>query len=213
MNAIYLASLLLSGGFVTLLGYFRSLRPLPLYTKISPPQETKHIKRGSLKAAVSLLAVRQSPGKHDLDLLFQLPDFLDLFSVALSSGDSVYSALRRVVPRMLGRVSKEFENILLALDLGSDFETELNQMSLSNQGNQLSEVANRLLLAVRRGTPLAEMLASQATFIRNDLHHLLLKQAGKNETRMMVPLVFLILPVTILFAIFPSLEMLGGSYL
>jgi tight adherence protein C len=113
---------------------------------------------------------------------------------------------------MHGVVASEFEQLLLALELGSDFESELTQMSIRNSNNPLSEVANRLLLAIRRGSPIAQLLSNQAAFVRNDLHNQILKQSGRNETRMLIPLVFLILPVTILFAIFPSLEMLGGIY-
>jgi tight adherence protein C len=57
------------------------------------------------------------------------------------------------------------------------------------------------------------LLSNQATFVRSDLHNQMLKLSARNETRMLIPLVFLILPVTILFAIFPSLEMLGGMYI
>jgi tight adherence protein C len=35
-----------------------------------------------------------------------------------------------------------------------------------------------------------------------------LKAAGRNELKMLIPLVFLILPVTIAFAVFPSLQLL-----
>jgi tight adherence protein C len=35
------------------------------------------------------------------------------------------------------------------------------------------------------------------------------KKAGQNETRMLVPLIFLILPVTVLFAVYPSLQVLS----
>lgn len=213
MTSIYLASLLLVGGFVALLGYLQSLGSVPLHLKINPPLKPTSLSLGTLGAAGSLFRIRKSQRKQDLDLMFQLPDFLDLFSVALSSGETLYSALRRVVNRSTGGIAKEFDGILLALELGSDIETELMQMSARNSGNPLSEVGNRLLLAVRRGTPLAETLTNQASFVRNELHNLMLMRAGNNETRMMIPLVFLILPVTILFAIFPSLEMLGGSYI
>jgi tight adherence protein C len=36
-----------------------------------------------------------------------------------------------------------------------------------------------------------------------------LREIGaKNETRMMMPLVFLVLPITVLFAVYPSLQFL-----
>lgn len=213
MTSIYLASLLLVAGLAAVLGYLRSLGAIPLYLKIGQVSNPKTLEAGTLRPLWSTFKKQKHPRKQNLDFLFQVPDFLDLFSVALSSGESVHSALSRVVPRMSGVVAREFERLLLALELGSDFETELTQMSIRNANNPLSEVANRLLLAIRRGSPIALLLSNQATFVRNDLHNQMLKQSGRNETRMLIPLVFLILPVTILFAIFPSLEMLGGIYI
>jgi len=213
MTKIYLASLLLCAGAVLLLGYAQSIGARPLYLRISQRSKPKPSAARFLQGFSGLLSIRQASGKRDLGVMFELPDFLDLFSVALSSGESVYSALNRVVPRMTGAVAKEFEGLLLALELGSDFETELAQMSTKNVGNPLSEVANRLSLANRRGTPIAQLLTSQAIFVRRDFQNHMLQLSGRNETRMLIPLVFLILPVTILFAIFPSLEMLGGIYI
>lgn len=213
MTSVYLASLLLVTGLFAILGYLRSLGAIPLYLKISQVSSPKASHKEELRNLWSTFISRKSPRNQELDFLFQLPDFLDLFSVALSSGESVHSALSRVVPRMHGVVASEFEQLLLALELGSDFESELTQMSIRNSNNPLSEVANRLLLAIRRGSPIAQLLSNQAAFVRNDLHNQILKQSGRNETRMLIPLVFLILPVTILFAIFPSLEMLGGIYI
>lgn len=213
MTSVYLASLLLVAGFFAIFGYLRSLGAIPLYLKISKVSSPKARQKDVLRNLWFTFISRKSPRRQDLEFLFQLPDFLDLFSVALSSGESVHSALSRVVPRMNGVVASEFHKLLLALELGSDFETELTQMSIRNSNNPLSEVANRLLLAIRRGSPISQLLSNQAAFVRHDLHNQMLKQSGRNETRMLIPLVFLILPVTILFAIFPSLEMLGGIYI
>lgn len=213
MTSVYLASLLLVTGLFAILGYLRSLGAIPLYLKISQVSSPKVSHKEVLRNLWATFISRKSPRNQELDFLFQLPDFLDLFSVALSSGESVHSALSRVVPRMHGVVASEFEQLLLALELGSDFESELTQMSIRNSNNPLSEVANRLLLAIRRGSPIAQLLSNQAAFVRNDLRNQMLRQSGRNETRMLIPLVFLILPVTILFAIFPSLEMLGGIYI
>jgi tight adherence protein C len=55
---------------------------------------------------------------------------------------------------------------------------------------------------------MAEQFTQLAESARGQLRVAQLKNAGKNELKMLVPLVFLILPVTVLFAIFPSLQIL-----
>ncbi|MSZ17755.1 MAG: hypothetical protein F2613_02295, partial [Actinobacteria bacterium] len=78
---------------------------------------------------------------------------------------------------------------------------------------QVSEFVNKVSLALERGTPLAQMLTEQGVSVREEIKSRLLKQAGKNETRMLIPLVFLILPITVLFAIYPSLELLNFGFI
>jgi tight adherence protein C len=58
--------------------------------------------------------------------------------------------------------------------------------------------------AVERGTPLAEVLRAQAVDVREAGKRLLLESAGRREIGMMVPVVFFVLPVTIVFALFPG---------
>jgi tight adherence protein C len=68
-------------------------------------------------------------------------------------------------------------------------------------------------MSLTRGTPLAKMLEDQASSARSEIRNQLLRQAGRNETRMLVPLVFLILPVIVLFAIYPSLKLLNFGFI
>ncbi|MDQ1738541.1 MAG: tight adherence protein, partial [Pseudonocardiales bacterium] len=62
-----------------------------------------------------------------------------------------------------------------------------------------------LLVAIERGTPLADVLRAQATDVREFSKRSLLEAGGRKELQMMVPVVFLILPVTVLFALYPGL--------
>ncbi|HEY5199355.1 MAG TPA: type II secretion system F family protein, partial [Acidothermaceae bacterium] len=59
-------------------------------------------------------------------------------------------------------------------------------------------------VAVERGTPLADVLRAQAVDVREASKRALLESGGKKEVAMMVPVVFFILPVTMLFALFPG---------
>jgi tight adherence protein C len=78
---------------------------------------------------------------------------------------------------------------------------------------QVIELTNKIVLALDRGTPLATMLSELGDSARAEIRNRLFRQAGKNETRMLIPLVFLILPITVLFAIYPSLELLNFGFI
>ena len=141
--------------------------------------------------------------------LFELPDLIDLLAVALSSGENLFSGLSRVAERSNGLVATDLKRVLLAVQLGGNLPTELAAWSNRADSRQIAELCTKLQLALRHGTPLAEMLADQALTLRAEVQQVITKKAGQNETRMLVPLIFLILPVTVLFAVYPSLQVLS----
>ena len=77
-----------------------------------------------------------------------------------------------------------------------------------------------MAVAVERGTPLADVLRAQAVDVREAGAAQLLEAGGRKEIAMIVPVVFLVLPVTVVFALFPGFirvelrpleDVLGGA--
>ena len=63
-----------------------------------------------------------------------------------------------------------------------------------------------MIVAVERGTPLAEVLRAQAQDVREEGRRAVMEEGGKKEIAMMIPVVFLVLPITVLFALFPGFQ-------
>ena len=55
------------------------------------------------------------------------------------------------------------------------------------------------------------MLRSQAQDVREAGRRAVMEEGGKKEIAMMVPVVFLVLPVTVLFAVYPGFTFLRFS--
>jgi tight adherence protein C len=66
-----------------------------------------------------------------------------------------------------------------------------------------------LVIAVTRGAPLIDVLHSHAKEARDSQRNQIMSAASKSEIAMMIPVVFLILPISILFALWPSLSNLN----
>lgn len=145
-------------------------------------------------------------------ILQQLPDFLELIALAASAGESFYSALRITNARANGVLADEFHLVLASIEMGSSLEIELKELSNRIRLRQIEEFANKVILAQRRGVPIANLMREQASSVRAEINNRRLAKAGQNETKMLMPLVFLILPVTVLFAIYPSLQLLNFAY-
>ena len=67
------------------------------------------------------------------------------------------------------------------------------------------------MIALERGTPLAEVLRAQAQDVREAGRRRLIEAGARKEVSMMVPVVFLVLPVTVLFVVYPGLAVLDLS--
>jgi tight adherence protein C len=68
----------------------------------------------------------------------------------------------------------------------------------------VARFAQGIAVAVERGTPLADVLHAQAADVREAGRRELIEVAARREVAMMVPVVFLVLPVTVLFAFWPG---------
>jgi tight adherence protein C len=72
----------------------------------------------------------------------------------------------------------------------------------------LSGFVDGVVVALERGTPLGDVLRAQAQDARVLSRRRLMEAGGRREIAMMIPVVFLILPVTVLFAVYPGLAVL-----
>ena len=145
--------------------------------------------------------------------LFELPELIDLISVSLRAGDGIYRSFDTVIPRCDGEIAREISKALKAVEYGAAFGSEIKRVAEVLPHPQVAEFVAKVSTSLERGTPLAQMLSEQGMSVREEIRARLLRQAGRNETRMLIPLVFLILPVTVLFAISPSLELLNFGFI
>jgi tight adherence protein C len=145
--------------------------------------------------------------------LLEIPDFASLIGFAVAAGESLETGLRIAVQRSSGFLSQEFGFIIRNVDHGSILQVELERVSRESSSQQVSELALKLALASSNGSAVSDLIGEYVQSSILELKAVLLERAGKNETKMMIPLVFVILPVTVLFAVYPSLNILQNSFL
>jgi tight adherence protein C len=106
-------------------------------------------------------------------------------------------------------LAKEFGVVVAEVENGKAFTTAIDEMSKRTNSDSIRRFTDSLVISISRGTPLVETLTHSANESRNQERIRILTAAGKSEISMMVPVVFLILPISILFALFPSLTSLN----
>jgi len=138
----------------------------------------------------------------------ELPTVLEFLSLCLSAGEGLRDALRRVGDVGSGVLTAELRGAVLASGTGSSLPDALLAVSKGLDVPALSRAVEHLVAAMDRGAPLAHVLQEQAVDAREDAKRGVLEAAGRKEILMLLPLVFLILPLSVLFAIFPGIVML-----
>jgi tight adherence protein C len=217
MNLEYLLATAFGVGVAGLVSHFLKMPILELANRVKafePETKAKAARYSPTEMSRTLKSLLFSANRSRLDrALFELPEIVDLLVVHLRAGDGIYRAFASVVPRCEGELAKALSEVLIAVKFGAAFGVQLRTVSLAIPQPQVIEFTNKIVLALERGTPLALMLSELGGSARAEIKNRLLRQAGKNETRMLVPLVFLILPITVLFAIYPSLELLNFGFI
>ena len=161
--------------------------------------------------------VKQSASKtmkfDEIRVLLEIPDFSSVLWFALSAGESLDRSLRIAVSRGSGFVASEFDKLIQRVDLGALMQHELENLAAESRSAQIRELAAKLAVALANGTPMADLLAEFVQSTNSEVRAILLDKAGKNETKMMIPMVFVILPVTVMFALYPSLSLIQNSFI
>jgi len=147
-------------------------------------------------------------GTRTNDLLFQLPDVIEVLAACLRGGLPLMDSIEWVSKRSSGSVAKDFDELLLARAAGDSTTTALLNYESNQTDPHLRELAIKLALAEQLGSPVAGQLVALAQSLRVTRLSQLREIGARKETRMMIPLVSLVLPVTVLFAVYPSLQFL-----
>ena len=135
----------------------------------------------------------------------QLPAVLELLAFAVSAGEPVLLALRRISKSCTGPLVSELENVIVSVNSGNGLVPALNHMSNQVESQPLTRATHSLELALERGTPLVQVLRAQAADARAHQNRMLLVLAGHKETSMMIPVVFCILPMIVAVALYPGM--------
>jgi tight adherence protein C len=142
----------------------------------------------------------------------ELPTVLEFLTLSLSAGEGILDSMRRVSVTSSGDLSREFAGVVADVHAGVPLGAALVALSGRIQLPPLTRAVDQVTGALERGSPLAEVLRAQAQDARDEAKRNLLEVAGKKEVAMLVPLVFLILPMTVLFAIFPGIFVLQSGF-
>ena len=146
---------------------------------------------------------------HRLELEF--PSVVELFAILVSAGQSPSAALLRISEVSDGAFASLLRASVHEMRHGAPLSSALEMINEVVKSPSIRRFNDSILIAMERGTQLNDVLHRQVEEVRQAQRTAMLERAGKAEIALMIPVVFLILPVSVLFALWPSYFALGAS--
>jgi len=145
-------------------------------------------------------------------ILTQFPTVADILALTVGAGESTTGALERISRICRGAIGEEFTATIHEIRAGTPMTQAMENMADRIQVGAMTRFVDAIVVATERGTPLAQVLRDQAQDVRDASKRELMELAGKREVAMLAPIVFGVLPLTVIFAVFPGLSLLEMSY-
>jgi tight adherence protein C len=144
------------------------------------------------------------------EIEIEIPSVIVMFSLLVSAGESLRGAIEYLSHFPKSKISKIFRDINVYHQHGLSITQLLDSAAEESHSRSFRKFTDALALSIDRGSPLSAVLANQTFESRSAYKAELLKVAGKAELKLMIPIVFLILPISIVFALLPSLKALSN---
>lgn len=135
----------------------------------------------------------------------EFPTVAELLALAVAAGESPVAGLERILRVCHGSLADELARVLSEIRTGAPMAAAFDALARRTGVTSISRFAEGLAVALERGTPLVDVLHAQAADVRDAARRELMETGGRKEVTMMIPVVFLVLPVTIVFAFYPGL--------
>lgn len=147
--------------------------------------------------------------KRQLLVESEFPAIIEMLTLAIAAGDTPLNAFARISERSNSKLAAELADVVSAVRAGRPFHEALDEMGRQMKSSAIRRFVDALVMAMLRGAPIVEVLHRHVAEARINQRNLVMDKAGKAEMTMMIPIVFLILPISVLFALWPSINQLS----
>jgi tight adherence protein C len=127
-----------------------------------------------------------SAAKRERQMLAEFPTIAELLALAVGAGEGATGALERVCRLSHGQLAAELRQCLADARAGANLPVALQGLADRTGLVSLARFVDGIVVAVERGTPLADVLRSQAQDVREAGRRSVMEEGGKKEIAMMV---------------------------
>jgi tight adherence protein C len=132
----------------------------------------------------------RSANRREQQMLAEFPTVAELLALAVGAGEGATGALERVCRLSEGQLASELRQCLADAHAGANLAAALQGLADRTGLASLARFVDGIVIAVERGTPLADLLRSQAQDVREAGRRAVMEEGGKKEIAMMIPTKF-----------------------
>jgi tight adherence protein C len=132
-----------------------------------------------------------------------LPSTLDLLTVCVEAGSSLDGAMHKVVEKMEGPISEEFDILLKEVKLGSSRIEAMKEMAQRVPLEDMKTFVRTMIQAEKTGSRIGNILKLISEDIRENKRMRLKAKIGKAVIKILIPIVLFIMPTTAIIVMGP----------
>jgi tight adherence protein C len=158
-----------------------------------------------------LFWIRSKVSSRKHAILKALPDALDMLTIGVEAGLAFESSLLRVGEKWKNPLTEEFRRAVGEMRIGISRSTSLQRMAERCGVREVATFVAVLVQSDSLGVSIAEVLHAQAAQMRIWHRQKVQELAQKASTKMVFPLVFLLLPSMFIVILGPSVPLIIGT--
>jgi tight adherence protein C len=141
-------------------------------------------------------------------IIKKLPDALDLMTICVNAGLTFNAAMQRVAEKWNDALAREFERVLVEMQLGKSRRQALRDMSERMNVTDVTTFVAAIVQAEQLGVGIAGVLRIQSEQMRTRRRQRAEEKAQRAPVQLVFPLVLLIFPSVLLVLLGPALRQL-----
>jgi tight adherence protein C len=120
-------------------------------------------------------------------MMLEFPTIAELLALSVSAGEGAPGAIDRVARVGNGELARELRRVVAEVHAGAALSQALAALADRTSLPALVRFVDGIVIAIDRGTPLADVLRAQADDVREARKRTLIEEGGRREIAMMVP--------------------------
>jgi len=152
---------------------------------------------------IPLILVRRRATRRALEIERDVPNLIDQIVVMLEAGVSFSSSLQISAERLKGALGQEMRLALQEQRMGASLTDSLNHLRERVESSNLKSFARAVMQGERLGVSIGQVMRDLAIEMRKRRRQMAEEQAQKTPVKLLLPLVFLILPTMFIVVLVP----------